>query len=296
MDGLIKHLREDLAAFKSATATTVVTPGVATKTSEDSAGTSKDSTAASKEGATRASVTTSSEGETLPGAAPLASGRTSPALVTATPTRPSVTLTTTSSSSHRSKESSATTTEPSTSGESEVLATVTRLLQAHTEALAAQTRATAAQHLPSLKPFTGEGKLTEEDSFERWLEHFEERASLAGWSSTQKLHQLKLLLEKTALRAFRVFPVEEREDYDKAIAALKARFRSVDIEELRGLEFHHKVQGPSESVEELGLELQRLGHKAFPTVRGRELDRLLKGRFFQALQRSLAAEDRGSKG
>ena len=90
-------------------------------------------------------------------------------------------------------------------------------------------------------------------------------------------------MEKTALKAFRVFLVEECEDYDKAIAALKARFRSVDIEELRGLEFHHKIQGPSESVEELGLELQRLGHKAFPTVQGRELDRLLKGRFFQAL-------------
>ena len=44
--------------------------------------------------------------------------------------------------------------------ESGVLATVTRLLQAQTEALAAHTMAMAAQHLPPLKPFTGEGKLT----------------------------------------------------------------------------------------------------------------------------------------
>jgi len=42
------------------------------------------------------------------------------------------------------------------------LATVTRLLHAQTEALAAQTRVTAAQHLPPLKPFSGEGKPTEE--------------------------------------------------------------------------------------------------------------------------------------
>jgi len=41
-------------------------------------------------------------------------------------------------------------------GES-VLATVSRLLQAQTEALAAQTRVAAAQHLLPLKPFTGEG-------------------------------------------------------------------------------------------------------------------------------------------
>ncbi len=38
-----------------------------------------------------------------------------------------------------------------------------------------------------------------------------------------------------------------------------------------------------ESIEDLGLELQALGHKAFPLIQGREFDRLLKGRCFQAL-------------
>lgn len=42
------------------------------------------------------------------------------------------------------------------------------------------------------------------------------------------------------------------------------------------------------------MELETLGHKAFPSIRGRELDRLLKGRFFQALhvkwQRKLGAK------
>ena len=165
---------------------------------------------------------------------------------------------------------------------SDVLATVSQLIKAQTEALAAQTRATAAQHLPPLKPFTGEGKQSEENSFDRWLEHFEERANLAGWSDMQQLHQLKLLLENTALKAFRMFPEADRESYKKAKAALKSRFKSVDIEELRGLEFHHKRQ-ESESIEELGMELETLGHKAFPPICGRELDRLLKGRFLQAL-------------
>ena len=31
------------------------------------------------------------------------------------------------------------------------------------------------------------------------------------------------------------------------------------------------------------MEIQRLGHRAFPSVKGRDLDRLLKGRFFKAL-------------
>ena len=55
-----------------------------------------------------------------------------------------------------------------------------QLIRAQTEALAAQTQAAAAQHLPPLKTFIGEGKLTDAYSFERWLENFEERAKLVG--------------------------------------------------------------------------------------------------------------------
>lgn len=76
--------------------------------------------------------------------------------------------------------------------ESFLVATMTRLLEAHTDAIAAQTQATAAQHLPPLKAFTGEGKQVEEDGFERWIEQLEERAKVAGWSAEQKLHQIKL--------------------------------------------------------------------------------------------------------
>ena len=89
-----------------------------------------------------------------------------------------------------------------------------------------------------------------------------------------------------------MFPEADRIDYDRAKAALRSRFKSVEIEELRGLEFHYKMHG-TESIEELGLELQTLAHKAFPSTQGGDFDRLLKGRFFQALhvkwQRKLGA-------
>ena len=62
------------------------------------------------------------------------------------------------------------------------------------------------------------------------------------------------------------------------MTALKGRFKPVDIEELRGLEFHQLMQA-EESVEKLGLQLMSLAKKAF------EQDMLLKGRFFQALLR-----------
>ena len=89
-----------------------------------------------------------------------------------------------------------------------------------------------------------------------------------------------------------MFPEEDRNDFDRAKDALKSRFKSVEIEELRGMEFHHKMQS-TESIEELGLELQTLASKAFPSTPAKDFDRLLKGRFFQALhvrwQRKLGA-------
>ena len=53
--------------------------------------------------------------------------------------------------------------------ESSMFATVTRHLQAHTEAIAAQMQIAAAQHLPPLKAFSGEGKQIEEGGFKRWI-------------------------------------------------------------------------------------------------------------------------------
>lgn len=176
-------------------------------------------------------------------------------------------------------------------GHSALLEKVTQLLKAQTEAMTAQAQAAAVQHLPAFHCYTGEDDQTDNEVFDRWLERFEERAKLAGWNKEQKLYQLKLHLDLTALQVFRMLPEAERTSYDEAIKALKKRFRPVDIEELRGLEFHTRVQG-DESIEKLGINIQKLGHKAFPTMKGKEFDRI-KGRFFQALhvkwQRKLEA-------
>ena len=156
----------------------------------------------------------------------------------------------------------------------------------------AMTKAASVQSLPPLDRYTGEGSQAEDDGIDRWLERFDERAHLAEWSDEVKLYQLKVHLDKTASHVFRMFSTEEKSSYKKAADALRKIFRPVDIEELRGLEFHRKVQ-ENESVEQLGLELQRLGRKAFPSTDGKDFDRLLKGRFFQALltkwQRKLGA-------
>ena len=165
-----------------------------------------------------------------------------------------------------------------------IVQSMTKLLQAQTEMISAQAHAVAIQSLPALPHFAGQDvdSTTDEDSFDRWLEQFEERSRIAGWTSEQQLCQLKAHLEKTALQVFRMLTTEERSDYTKAVGALRKRFKPVAIEELRGMEFHQLMQD-SQSIEQLGIELQRLARKAFPSISGKEQDILLKGRFYQAL-------------
>ena len=165
-------------------------------------------------------------------------------------------------------------------------------MDSQSKLLAAQTNALAIQSAPPLTTFSGEDVEVEEKSFIRWLERFEERADLLSWSAEQKCYQLKLHLTKTAAQVFQLLTPEQRGKYAEAVAALKSRFKPVDIEELRGMEFHQVMQG-EESIEKLGLQLMSLSGKAFPSLGSKERDRLLKGRFFQALlpkwQRKLGA-------
>ena len=163
-----------------------------------------------------------------------------------------------------------------------VVDTMAKLLQAQVDAMAAQARASAVQHLPALSCYTGEEKDVMDDGFERWLERFEERSKIACWTPEHQLYQLKLHLEGTARDVFRMLPETERDTMAHAVVALKQRFRPVDIKELRGLEFHRHMQG-TETIKQLGITIQRLGRKAFPSTAGKEFDRLLKGRFYQAL-------------
>lgn len=97
------------------------------------------------------------------------------------------------------------------------------LLQAQTEAMAAQAQATAAQHLPALASYTGEGKQAVDDGFKHWLEGSVTEPRLQdGWTQEQllQLYQLKVHLDQTASVVFRMLPKGERDTFDKAISAL----------------------------------------------------------------------------
>ena len=94
----------------------------------------------------------------------------------------------------------------STPGTLNVMQSVTQLLDAQRAMMAAQVQATAAQTVPPLSKFSGEDFNSEEGSFERWVEGFEERAKAMGWNEEQRLFQVKAHLEKTAEHTVRMLP------------------------------------------------------------------------------------------
>ena len=167
-------------------------------------------------------------------------------------------------------------------GHLELIKSFEKVMEAQTKMLAAQANAMTVQSFPPLPLFTGEDIKSEYDEFDHWLKRFEERAKLAAWTDEQKFGQLKLHLGGYALRVFDVLEPRSRSIYAQAVDSMKSRFRSLDIPELCGLDFHQMTQ-KEESIEKLGVELQRLCRKAFPSSSGKDLDRLLKGRFYQAL-------------
>ena len=172
---------------------------------------------------------------------------------------------------------------------------VAKFFQIQTDILSAQTKAMAAQSLPPpppLKHFCGEGSLVGDESFDSWLEQFEERAVLAGWSNDDRKYRLKMHLDKTAFHAYQSLSSETKGDYSAVVVALRKRSLLIDIEELRSAEFYQLTQR-EETVEEIGIKLQTLARIAFPSIVGKEHNRLLKGRFYQGLlpkwQRKLGA-------
>ena len=94
--------------------------------------------------------------------------------------------------------------------QSDLIESMTKLLQAQTQMLAAQAQAVTVQTLPPLTRYNGEESQNEDNTFDRWIERFEERACLAKWNDEQKLYQLKAHLEKTAQQVFEMMVVDEK--------------------------------------------------------------------------------------
>lgn len=91
-----------------------------------------------------------------------------------------------------------------------------------------------------------------------------------------KLCQLRL--QQTSIVYFRCYLRRVSLSITKLWPQSENRFQSV---ELKGIEFHMRLEG-KDSVDKVGIALQKLGRKDFPAAEGKRFDRLLKGRFYQA--------------
>ena len=108
--------------------------------------------------------------------------------------------------------------------------------------VAAQTRAKSAQSLPPVATYSGEGEQSLVDGFERRIEQFQKRARLAGESDDLRCYHLKMRLRKTVFHTYRLLPEDVKASYRATVSVLRSKFRPVDIEKLRGMEFHQLVQ------------------------------------------------------
>ena len=244
----------------------VTTPPSSTSTSSvtiTTAPTSSSSPTTAPSGVVVTPPTAPPSSATTSGSATVTSG-TLPSTLSATPPASGTDVSTTAAGT----ASTASGTTLTSAGSAEMIA---KFFETQSQLLAAQVQAAS---LPPLVCFDGSSE-NDDSEFLQWLERFEERARLAKWTEETKLCQLKLHLTKLAQQVFQMLAKEEKSSYSLAVVA---RFRSVEIEELKRLEFHRRVQG-EETIEQLGMELQKLGRKAFPAAEGKEFE----GRFYQAL-------------
>ena len=130
----------------------------------------------------------------------------------------------------------------SSTSDNSLMHSIAQLVKTQTDIMVAQTQAMSAQSLPPIPHFSGEGNQSGEESFDRWLEQFEERSKLAGWTEEHKRYHLKMSLDRSAFQTYRLLPKTVQASYTETIAALKKHFQPIDIEELRGVEFHQLMQ------------------------------------------------------
>lgn len=112
---------------------------------------------------------------------------------------------------------------------------------------------------PKLPPFTGS------ETWEVWINRFEDVAGRRKWRDAQKLDALLPRLQGNAGEfVFGQLPPRVRNDYLALTRELKNRFRKVETAKAFGSRFRRRAQKQNESLEEYAGELKRLYDKAYP--------------------------------
>ena len=110
-----------------------------------------------------------------------------------------------------------------------------------------------------LPPFLGK------ESWEVWINRFQDVAAMRGWNTERKLYEIIPLLQGIAGDfVYGQLTSEVRRDYDLLTQELTYRFRKVETRKTHAVKFSHRDQNNSETPQEFAADLKRLYDKAHP--------------------------------
>ena len=116
--------------------------------------------------------------------------------------------------------------------------------------------------LPALPKFSGED-VDDVNAFDRWARKLDKHAELEGWSDRQKLLQFQLHLCRKAERVYEVLPSEQKQRFETANSALKARLCLVKREALLSAQLMRRRQRNNESIDVYVQDFEDLFNKSW---------------------------------
>ena len=123
----------------------------------------------------------------------------------------------------------------------------------------ASSRSTSKPSRPRLPPFKGN------ESWEVWINRFEDVATRRRWHDNRRLDELLPLMQGSAGDfVYEQLTQDVRQSYHRLIQELTYRFRKMETKKTFGVKFSHREQQHQESVQAYSSELKMLYDKAYP--------------------------------
>ena len=119
-----------------------------------------------------------------------------------------------------------------------------------------------------------------------WINRLEVIAEIRRWDEDTKLdYLLPGLLGKVGEYVFTVLPKQVLDSYTDRVNELNSVLRKVEIPRTCAKQFHSRVQGEDESVQEYAIDLRYLYYKAYKHRGKRTREEDLVRRFLERTER-----------
>ena len=120
-------------------------------------------------------------------------------------------------------------------------------------------------------------------SWEQWILHFKDCATVNNWDADQKLNFLKVRLTGRAQTVFHGLTDTDKASFDAAVAALEAHFEPAGKRELYLADFSTRHRRTSESWIEYAEALSWLATKAYPDLDSKAHEQIALTQFLTSI-------------